>query len=256
MTNPQALFVAQPSYAAGIDGKQSWENLPVAAAAARELAEGLRLCGYELAHPKLLKGGNSGVIARNIDRWLREGITVGGSLFFLWTGHGYSDGRKHYLICRNSPSYGVSGFNAIDTGEIGTVIANCRANKILVVLDACYSGLGAEGLFRTLVELLDYRTRTSKEALGYAVFASAPALGEAKEGVLVNALRKVLLDDTLDPIKRRWSDRDRFIGSDRLFMAVRELICDELGTPQYRALEKDQDLIPNPRYRATLLDEI
>jgi WD40 repeat protein len=171
-------------------------------------------------------------------------------LILFWTGHGCSDGGKHYLICRGSPRDGVSTFNAIHTGAIGDILANCKAEKILVVLDTCYSGLGADDIAESLGKSLATRTQAAGQERAFAVIASAHSLEEAKEAVFSSALRTALFEPNLPPDQREWTDRDEFIHTDALCSASIRLMSHDLSRPQYLARGPGQRFIPNPLYRA------
>jgi hypothetical protein len=109
--------------------------------AARELANGLTRHRYSLRHTDRLKGGDKAKIDQALGEWL-DNIPADARAVLFWAGHGSSD-AGHYLVCQNSPSTGLTPLNAIDAQAIGPVIAKCDAEKILVILDTCYSGLGA-----------------------------------------------------------------------------------------------------------------
>jgi hypothetical protein len=151
----QALFIAQPKYET-----KTWDDLPLAAEAASTLAVDLAARSYELGYQDLLSGGDKQAIEKAVDDWFTH-VADGSYVLLVWTGHGYTDGVKHYLICRSSPRNGISGFNAIDTGAVGAVIANCKAEKILVVLDTCYSGLGVGDSAENLGKILATRTQVA-----------------------------------------------------------------------------------------------
>jgi WD40 repeat protein len=248
---PQALFIAQPTYAAEINGNKVWGDLQLAAEEASKLAAELASHGYELGRQDLLNGGEKQDIEKTLDEWFAH-VADGSCVIFFWTGHGHSDGGKHYLVCRNSPKGGISPFNALDTGAIGPVIANCKAEKILVVLDTCYSGLGAGEMVDSLGKVLATRTQVVGQQRAFAIIASAHPLEEAKEGILSSALRTALLEPNIPPDKRRWTDHDQFINSSFLSKASRLLMSDDVSSPQYMAHGDDQDFIPNPRYQGGL----
>src|SRR5262245_54918838 len=126
----KALVIAQPSYT-------QWEQLPRTAEAARNLADGLRAHGYKVDHTDLLDGSDKPHAEQVLQDWFAN-VPQDARLILFWTGHGSSE-SGHYLVCRNSPRTGVTAFNAIDSAALGPVIANCKADKVLVILDTCYS---------------------------------------------------------------------------------------------------------------------
>jgi hypothetical protein len=145
----EALIIAQPSY-------KDWDQLPLAAEAARKLADGLGQHSYALARPQLLGGSDKQHAESAIADWF-AGVPEDARLILFWTGHGRSDGGAHYLICRTSPRVNLSSFTAIEAGALGAVIANCKADKVLVVLDTCYSGQGAANIASALARALAVR---------------------------------------------------------------------------------------------------
>jgi hypothetical protein len=100
------------------------------------------------------------------------------------------------------------------------------AEKILVVLDTCYSGLGASEMAESIGRILASRMQVVGQQRAFATIASAHPLEEAKEGVLLRALRTALLEQNIQP-DRRWTDHDRFINSAALSKASRLLMSDE-----------------------------
>jgi Caspase domain len=204
---PQALFIAQPTYTSKIEQKTIWENLPLAAETASKLATELASRGYELGHQDLLNGGDTADIEKALDEWFAQ-VANGSCLIFFWTGHGRSDGGRHDLVV------GISSFNAIDTGAMGdAVLANCKAEKILVILDTCYWGLGASEMAESIGRILASRTPVVGQQRAFAIIASAHPLEEAKEGILLSALQTARLEPNIPDDKRRWRDHDQFINS-------------------------------------------
>jgi uncharacterized caspase-like protein len=69
------------------------------------------------------------------------------TLFVHWIGHGVTAKADHYLICRDSPPPGkLDGREAFGSDQLGLILANSRAERIVVVLDTCFSGEGASNL--------------------------------------------------------------------------------------------------------------
>jgi WD40 repeat protein len=233
---PEALIVAQPAYA-------QWEQLPLAAKAAKELAEALTKHGYSLQHANLLDGGDKPKVEQALGEWFEK--TSSDCLVLFWTGHGSSDGG-HYLICRNSPRAGLTSFNAIDAQALGPVIANCKAEKILVILDTCYSGLGAGEIASAFSKVLANRVSIPGRERAIAVIASAHPLEKAQEGIFCNTLRSVLFEPTAI---RPWSDEDECIHTELLARALKKALPADVSQPDYKADGIGQNFIPNPLFR-------
>jgi WD40 repeat protein len=233
-----ALIIAQPSY-------RHWTPLPDAANAARALAADLEKHGYDV-HSDLIDGGEKVQVETTLEDWF--GNTAPYRLLILfWTGHGDKDDDS-YLICYNSPRTGVTGLNAIDTRTLGTAIAKSEAEKILVILDTCYSGRGAAGIANAFSKVLATRVEAPGQERAIAVIASAHPLEEAQAGLFCNKLRSVLFE--LDPsVHRMWSTQDAFITADQLARAVRKMLPDDVSRPQHKADGMGLEFIPNPLYR-------
>jgi hypothetical protein len=254
IVKPQALFIAQPTYTAMDRNQKVWDDLPRAGEAAKALAEQFASHGFELGAQKLLKGGDAPDVAKSLDKWFAQ-IATESHLIFYWTGHGLSDGESHYLICRNSPKDRVSAFNAITTRDIGKLLADTKAEKILVILDACYSGRGADEIGESLGRILATRQQVPGQERAYAIIASAHPLEEAQEGTFSRALCTALFAAGLGPGKREWTDNDEFIHTDALCGSTKKLMPTDLSPPQYVARGVGQRFILNPRYCANLLAE-
>jgi WD40 repeat protein len=243
----EALVIAQASYK-----DMDWDPLPRAAEAARELAESLAKHGYALANPQLLEGCDKQDAERAIDVWF-TGVSEDSRVILFWTGHGSSDGGLHYLVCCTSPRLRLSSFTAIEAGALGAVIANCKADKILVILDTCYSGKGAADIASAFARVLATRVPMPGHERAVAVIASAHPLEQAQEGLFCNALRSVLFEPNAP---RSWSDKDECIHSEFLARAVSKLLPVDASKPEYKADGIGQDFIPNPRYRPGSVAEV
>ena len=252
---PYALFVAQPTYTETLDDKKIWNDLPKAAAAARTLAEKLAARGYQISHRNLLDGGECFEVAKSLNGWFRQ-VPDGSSVILLWTGHGVSDGG-HFLICQDSPQKKfLNAYTAIDTSAIAQFIGNCQAEKILIILDTCYSGQGAGDMVESLEKILKTRTKVVGQQRAFAIIASTHYLTKAKEGVFIEALQTALFKSNLSTELRAWGDNDELIHTDDLCAATLGLMPADLAFPEYKASGVGQRFIPNPRYRENLPAEI
>ena len=248
---PQALFVAQPTYTAEINGRKIWDDLPLAAEEASKLASDLASHGYELSRQDLLKGGEKRAIEDALHDWFVH-VAVGSRLILFWAGHGCSDGGKHYLVCRSSPKVDISSYDAISPDNIGEFIAKSKAEKILIILDTCHSGRGAGQIVNILEGILAARVSFPGQQQAYAIIASAHPLEEAQEAVFSKALRIAFLASNLPPDKRIWTDKDEFITADDLAVVARNLMPPGISSPQCKASGLGQRFIPNPRYQVGL----
>jgi Caspase domain len=137
LTLAHALLVAVPRY-----DDPAYPPLGKAYGAARALAEVFARGGYSHAHPELLEGGDSKSIGNTLDDWFR---TAGKAdvIVLYWAGHGKRDGDGYFLVTRNSPASNLTGWNSLSASDLGSAVAKSPAEKVLILLDTCYSGAGA-----------------------------------------------------------------------------------------------------------------
>jgi uncharacterized caspase-like protein len=151
-----ALLVAIEKY----DRYPKLENVK---AAASKLARALVECGMFNAFPDGLEGGGSQKLATGITRWLGEAGS-NDRLFLYWSGHGKREGDGFYLITSESPENNLSQTNAVEPRAIAKSAATSKAHKVLIVLDACFSGEAVGEVISTISRVLC--ASTSKSAGG------------------------------------------------------------------------------------------
>jgi WD40 repeat protein len=242
-----ALIVAIENY-------DHYPKLESLSASASELSESLVAGGFVNALPAGLFGGRSLELADGIRSWFNEARNDN-HLFLYWSGHGIRESDGLYLVTQESPSYNLDQTNALEPRFLAKSAANSKARKILIVLDACFSGEALGQVIETVSRVIGDQPPDLLRRRGIAVLASAHALQKSQEGVLSGLLTEALVGSR---IMRRWSDEDQFIDADRLFA----LIDDEI---ERRALDQrivpaafgsTIELLPNPRYRPGLVAEI
>lgn len=170
------------------------------------------------------------------------------TLLVHWIGHGVT-ADQHYLICRDSPKpAGLDVYEAIPSGELGRIIANSRAERVVIVLDTCYSGAGGGNLAQryrdSLAHALD---RDGWQRVACVIAASHPlskaVAGRFSQGVV----------DVLENPDRhlKWSRADAYIDPERLAIAVRDTLGEENKEvhPRFSKEGFGQDIIPNPLFR-------
>ncbi|MFH1724639.1 MAG: caspase family protein [Elusimicrobiota bacterium] len=133
----------------GIDG---YEGLPRARFAERD-AETMRghllAMGYPKRHVILLKGENAtgNGIRKYLEEWLPRNVKPTSDVFFYYSGHGAPDTRsgKAYLV----PWDGDASFlksTAYPVEELYASLNKLRARRVVVALDACFSGAGGRSV--------------------------------------------------------------------------------------------------------------
>src|SRR5689334_22873824 len=220
------VVVAQGEYANWDPLTQKgWEPLTQARKAAEELAEALGGRHYALELPELLQGGTKEEVERALVQWF-QARSPSDRIVLYWTGHG-APNERHYLVTRESPRQGeLASWNAYATRNLGEVIAKSKAEKVLVVLDTCFSSGAVPDVAADLLEVLKNRTILPGQQRYVAFLPSAHALEKAQEAVLCRALVKLFTGD--DSRVRRWTDQDQFIPVadlvDALTAAVQEMM--------------------------------
>jgi hypothetical protein len=160
-----------------------WDTLDGAPEAARTLAGVLTKGGYTHARPELLDGGDKKSIESALDEWLST-VEKGGTVVLYWSGHGKSDSEGHYLITKNSPpGANVTEQNTVKASALGSALAKSAAEKVLVLLDTCYSGAGAKDIAGMVATVLATRPEQRGRNPAFAVIASVHALKKAQEAV-------------------------------------------------------------------------
>ena len=133
----RAIIVGIEDY----DVPSTWKTLTGVRATASRIAKALG------AVPLQLPDGGTKVEARGALTDTINAIPERSTLFVHWIGHGVTAGDRHYLVCRDSPAPDkLNAYEAIPSGELGRILAASKAERMVVVLDTCYSGEGAGNL--------------------------------------------------------------------------------------------------------------
>ena len=205
--------------------------------------------GYIHAHPELLEGGDKQSIEKTLDEWLRT-PGKGDTIVVYWAGHGKKDGDGHFLVTRNSPPSNLTGLNSLSASDLGSAVAKSPAEKVLILLDTCYSGAGAGDIADTLRRVLSTRPEQPGSRPAYAIIASAHPLKKAQEAVFCKALTKLL--NQPPAVQCGWTDNDQFIHPSDLAEALKTALTDYVYCETYGSRQR---FIPNPRYKGALRAE-
>lgn len=203
-----------------------YDHLPGLDHSRREVAETavlLETLGFATQDPP----AGQGLLADLLDM-LRGFEPAERRLLLYWTGHGKGehDGR-HYLAARDSPSSGLDSVNAIPMETLGRRLARTDAEQILVLVDACYSGGGADELATAFKAAADARRSVSGRPRGIAVITSAERYDTAREKVFAAAIRTLLTDGPpAGPELNLWGPHDKYIGADEFARALSMVMGD------------------------------
>jgi WD40 repeat protein len=246
-TTASALIVAIENY-------EHYPRLEDLSAAASELSESLVASGFVNAFPAGLLGGRSLELADRIGAWFSE-ARIDDHLFLYWSGHGTRESDGLHLVTQESPSYNLNQTNSVEPRFLAKSAANSRAKRILIVLDACFSGEALGEVIETVSRVISAQSPDLLRRRGIAVLASAHALQKSQECIVSSLLKEALVGSA---VVRRWSDEDQFIDGDRLFALIDDEVdrraIDQRIVPA--AFGSTIELLPNPRYRPSLVAEV
>ena len=236
------VVVAQATY-------KHWEPLSELPNAAQSLVDALIACGYKLELPKLVSGGTAHSVMSRLEKWLGT-LPPKARLVLYWTGHGSGSGTDvHFLVLKNSPRP-PNTTEAVPSRDLGLALAVSNVEKVLLVLDTCFSGTGAQAVASDIMNALNKRTSLPGQVRWWGVLPSAHALAKAQEAVFCRALRRVLVDP--DVPSRRWADHDQFISVSDLEVALLPELTARSGpgwqSPMPLHGGIDDLFLPNPRY--------
>lgn len=154
-----------PNRFALVVGVEKYKDLPPADFAERDseaVAEHFAALGVARRNVIHLRGQNATIsgLRKYLDEWLPRNAGAGSTVFFYFSGHGAPDpdsGDSYLLPWDGDPSYLKSTAYPIKKLYLG--LANLKADKVWVVLDACFSGAGGRSVLakgtRPLVTKLD-----------------------------------------------------------------------------------------------------
>ena len=146
-----ALFFATDTYEGKKDNRGHWKNLTTAIADAEKVAKKLRdNYGFKT---KIVKNPTGRRLMETLityqDRFIDEkgaefGYEDGSQLLIYFAGHGYYNEKTAagYLVTRESepPSIDPAQFTAVEHSNIRRSIDLIKCNRVLVLMDTCFSG--------------------------------------------------------------------------------------------------------------------
>ncbi|MET8012139.1 hypothetical protein ABZU86_12035 [Streptomyces sp. NPDC005271] len=146
-------------------------------------------------------------------------------LLLYWAGHGWTDRpRGLFLLCSDTPyssehDSAISQTNAIAPAVLGERLALCGARDIVLIMDACGAGGGAEDAVVAFRNAAAGRRTTDPPRL--VVMGSAAPERVAEERTFSEALRSLLADeDEKVAAHRGWGPHDRWITVEELTKAL------------------------------------
>jgi WD40 repeat protein len=177
-----------------------------------------------------------------------------------WGGHGKAlHGGEFYLCCKDtSRRREPDEYTAVSGVTLGRLLADLQVPEIVLIVDACGAGGGAEEITRAFRAKV---TRTSSRTLqpALAVISSAGQLQTANESVFTRAIVNVLREGAPpDPSYLPWTERDSHITPNELAQALRIRLRTDSGrrlqTPDHQMVGMIGRFFPNPRFRPNAPD--
>jgi hypothetical protein len=151
-------------------------------------------------------------------------------LILLWSGHGQVAGGKHRLMTFESPYPGsgnLSSANSMTSEELSDYLMQCRARRIVVLLNTCWSGDGGQQLAETIGHA-EADSPSDKQVRSMVIISSARR-EPSEDGAFLSSVLKVLRAPTTIsgiPAEHRWPAADRWLSPEQLCASVNVLIKD------------------------------
>jgi uncharacterized caspase-like protein len=167
----RALFVGVNGYASPKVGK-----LRFAAKDATDLAAFFKAQegkSYSKVQRKVLTDAKRADVINGLE-WLQTGSQEGDVNLLFLAGHGTSDERHQFYFMAADSDPGALRATAVSTRELLETIRNLEGTRI-VILDACRSGVGADGvvLAASSVDMNRVPNELGDKTLGVILYASA-----------------------------------------------------------------------------------
>ncbi|MGX1887831.1 caspase family protein [Streptomyces sp. NPDC055287] len=207
--------------------------------------------GYQRILPELGADPSSSRFRELLSDWLASQERTSTDLLVVYySGHGATGlDRRHYLLSRDSKPSNLVG-TAIPTEDLIRMFAGSPVQHALIILDACYSGAGAEDLVAAMRSISG--TRGMHEGVGSGLWyvAATRAKEEAVQHAFASALAQAVADPRHGRVYQRYLDPNALVG------AVNEQLHRAGRRQQARGAMGDSSgispLLPNPRYRAAI----
>nr|WP_272918606.1 caspase family protein [Streptomyces sp. HUCO-GS316] len=163
------------------------KDLPGVAYDVQQVCGLLEPMGYERVLAGLCENPNSRALPEGIEGWaLENDLGPHDVVVVYFAGHGTKAADRHYLLCGNT-QYG-RWTTALASEDLCRPLLTSPVGHLLVMLDTCYAGAGAEEVSVLAAELAGAQRR----AAGRWLLAAARSKEKAKENVFVDALKDVL----------------------------------------------------------------
>ena len=150
-------------------------------------------------------------------------------VLLLWSGHGLEK-NGHRLITYDSPDPDqapITSENAIATRELADYLMACRARRIVLLLNTCWSGDGGQELGALVGDAMN-ETPSKRQSRSMVIISSARR-EEARDGAFMSSIFKVLSSPGPPPglgPEHRWAPSAPALSAGQLVEAVNLLLVD------------------------------
>lgn len=194
---------------------------------------------------RALTGGSATQIATQVEQWLRDAGPDDRLILYL-AGHGEALAGDHFLVdAQTDPSW-ITPSTAVSAGALSRCMAQTSANRVLVVIDSCYSGEAGAAIAAGL----DAYFRQKNPVPGFAVQVITSAMqGErAPDGLFAETFYRVLHSDA------NWGPNDAFIHTQLFVEAIEDALEADHGSTyansvQLRGAKSVRRMLPNPNHQ-------
>lgn len=144
--------------------------------------------GYTRVLGELSVDSQSHTVRSGLDRWARDiALEPDDVVVLYYAGHGISAADRHYLAFTETDT-DLLDSTSLPSEDFGRALARRDQGHLLMILDTCYAGAGAEDIAVMTADL------TSRPAGGRWSIAAARGKDKAKENAFVDALVHVTRD--------------------------------------------------------------
>ena len=175
-------------------GTSAYDNLPESlqrpkvSESVKLIAKCFEAIGYERHLVEVSENPSSEDLVKSLGEWVKaqnvNGTGVDGFVFY-YCGHGQENWGDYYLATRNTESE-LLDITAIEVERLAKILLQGVHNsQILIILDACYSGLGANGIIE--------RVARWARVDNIFVITTVGKIQEADPAAFATALSEILL---------------------------------------------------------------
>ncbi|MGW2872053.1 caspase family protein [Kitasatospora sp. NPDC001225] len=204
--------------------------------------------GYREILPHLAGAPDAQQLRADLEDWLKADERCEQDVLVVYyAGHGLRDDHSHRITFRNSRHNRRS--TTLGSRELADLLADTRVGHVLLLLDTCYSELGAAEITSVTGHLVDSRP---PEADGLWLVASARSRELAYDHAFVSALETAVRASTAG-MRQRYLDIPTV--TDQINGHLREHRPDQCANYHAVSGRAVPPFLPNPNYRPGLPDE-